>query len=308
MTSYDYDSDSDKCQCGKCGRPQETAYTFKDAIISAGDAIEMLQSADAVLIGAGAGASIDSGIDYADSAKFKRLYPGLVSRGVASNSWHMIGYEDDEATAWAYLAQHILDMRFATPACETYAALRRVVGEKPHFVLTSNVDGQFLHHFDAENVLAAQGDFAFLQCGSCRLRWPGREHCEKIAASVDQATCRLTDLSLLPSCPQCGRRAQPHVNGGSWFVSEANDAQWRRLEAFLRSNADKRVVAIDIGSGFNTPGVVRLRLEQFVARLPDASLLRLNAQQPHVPTALVQQSKAFALPISFREFADNVPK
>jgi NAD-dependent SIR2 family protein deacetylase len=315
MSDYEEDliedevDDDATCECGQCGRPSaQQSYTWKDALISPTDAVEMLQSADAILVGAGAGASIESGINYADSAKFAKMFPGLVARGVASNFWEMIGYHDDEATSWAYLAQHILEMRFNTKPHDNYANLRRAIGDKPHFVLTSNVDGQFLHHFDAENLLTAQGDFAFLQCGSCRIRWPSKDTAEALASNVDHTTCRVTDTSLLPSCPKCGKRAQPHVNGGAWFVSEVNEPQWRRLEQFLTAHAGKRVVAIDIGSGFNTPGVVRMRLESIVARLPNAALIRLNAQQPHVPTKLAAQGKAFALPIGFGEFARHVPQ
>jgi hypothetical protein len=165
------DENDTACECGHCGRNQTAPQYTTDAIISASEAIARLRDADAIIIGAGAGASIDAGINYADKAKFKRLYPGLVERGVAENFWEMIGYHGDLATSWAYLAQHALEMTRHQPH-PTYAALRRAVGDKPHFILTSNVDGHFLHHFDREALLTAQGDFAKLQCGSCRTVWP----------------------------------------------------------------------------------------------------------------------------------------
>ncbi len=299
------DENDTACECGHCGRNQTAPQYTTDAIISASEAIALLRDADAIIIGAGAGASIDAGINYADKAKFKRLYPGLVERGVAENFWEMIGYHGDVATSWAYLAQHALEMTRHQPH-PTYAALRRAVGDKPHFILTSNVDGHFLHHFDREALLTAQGDFAKLQCGSCRTVWPAAPQLERIAAAVDAATCTV-DEALVPRCASCGRVAQPHVNGGEWFVHEAHADEWKRLEAFLAAHRDRRVVAIDIGSGFNTPGVVRMRLERFVDNLPRATLLRLNAQQPHVPLKLARERKAFSLPISFAEFASQVP-
>lgn len=312
MTSLEQDayssSDDDEatCACGHCGSNGAAAPYTTSAVISAADAIALIRDADAVLIGAGAGASIDAGINYADADKFARLYPALVKRGVAENFWQMIGYHDDAATSWAYLAQHALEMVRHEPH-ETYAALRRAVGDKPHFVLTSNVDGHFLHHFEREALVAAQGDFALLQCGSCRTVWPAAPQLDRIVAAVDQATCTV-DEALIPRCDKCGRAAQPHVNGGSWFVHEAHADEWRRLEAFLNAHRERRVVAIDIGSGFNTPGVVRVRLERFVDQMPRATLLRLNEQQPHVPTKLAAKRKAFSLPISFAEFARHVPE
>lgn len=57
------------------------------------------------------------------------------------------------------LSQHILSMRFHTPSHETYESLRALVGDTPHFVLTSNVDGQFEKAgFDPHNIVTPQGD------------------------------------------------------------------------------------------------------------------------------------------------------
>lgn len=293
----------------KCGRSHEQPafadpVTNSDAVIGASDAAALLRSADAIVIGAGAGASIAAGIDYADRTKFLKQFPGLVAKGFR-DFWSMIGADVTLTEQWAYLSQHILSMRFDTPSHETYESLRRLVGDTPHFVLTSNVDGQFEKAgFEPRNIVTPQGDFALLQCSHDRTTWPSRPVMERIAASVNHETCEC-DPALVPTCPTCGRPAEPHVNGGAWFVSEVHDAQWKAFYEFLSAYRNKRVVLIDIGSGFNTPGVVRFRLDKFAAALPDATLLRLNSDYPHVPLDLALEGKAKMLPLTFQEFVDG---
>lgn len=294
----------------KCGRSHEQPSfadpdNNADAVISAATGAALLRSADAIVIGAGAGASIASGIDYADRVKFQKQFPGLVAKGFG-DYWSMIGADVTPTEQWAYLSQHILSMRFDTPSHGTYEALRRLVGDTPHFVLTSNVDGQFEKAgFDPKLIVTPQGDFALLQCSHCRSTWPSRPAMEQIAATVNHETCEC-DEALVPTCETCGRPAEPHVNGGSWFVHEKHDAQWKAFYDFLSANRDKNVVLIDIGSGFNTPGVVRFRLDKFAGALPHATLVRLNSDYPHVPLDLARQGKAKMLPLTFQEFANDV--
>ena len=38
----------------------------------------LLEQADAILVGAGAGLSVDAGIDYSDPSAFKKKYPAMV--------------------------------------------------------------------------------------------------------------------------------------------------------------------------------------------------------------------------------------
>lgn len=241
--------------------------------------------ADRVLIGAGAGLSADAGVDYTDEVAFARTFPSLVKRGLKA-PYQMIGHSGLPAEVfWGYWLKHVDEVRFGEGRRQVYELLFNLVRDKDWFVLTSNVDALFARNgFDAGKICSIQGDFAFLQCYTpcSETLWPSAPVLARLLPAIDPATQSLRDPGLVPVCPNCGGPVFFNVRGGQWFV----ETPWRRqfdvLREWLPSAPNERLLVLDIGSGFNTPSVVRWPMERTARAIPTARFVRINRHDPEL--------------------------
>jgi NAD-dependent SIR2 family protein deacetylase len=240
-------------------------------------AAEAVRTADALLIGAGAGMGVDSGLpDFRGDAGFWKAYPPFRGRKFAEMSnprW----FRDDPQLAWGFFGHRMNLYRSAVPH-RGFEILRRWGERMPHgcFVFTSNVDGQFQKAgFPAERVLECHGSIHFLQCtDQCgRAIWSS----EGTQVEVDAETIRAT--SELPSCPGCRALCRPNIlMFGDWEwdparlkVQRDNYADW------LQRVEDGRVVAVELGAGLAIP-TVREECEERAQ-----TLIRINPREADTP-------------------------
>jgi NAD-dependent SIR2 family protein deacetylase len=245
-------------------------------------AAALIGQADALLVGAGAGIGIDSGLpDFRGPGGFWRAYPALGRRGL---SFHQVASPDtfarDPALAWGFYG-HRLALYRATVPHAGFGVLRRL-GESMHHaaaVYTSNVDGQFQRAgFGDACVTECHGSIHHLQCTlPCGSEvWPA----DDFVPEVDSATCTL--LNAPPRCPHCGALARPAIlmfGDGAWADSRTL-AQESRLQRWLAGVS--RIVAVEIGAGTAIPSV-RNFSHTLLAR-HGARLVRINPLEPAVPT------------------------
>lgn len=256
--------------------------TLDDAFQQAAHAIA---SADAILIGAGAGMGVDGGLpDFRGREGFWNAYPpyaglGLDFQAMASPRW----FREDPALAWGFYG-HRLELYRATPPHPGYAILKRWAERAPRggFVFTSNVDGHFQRAgFDADRVCEVHGTINTLQCVvECGA---GLFPADDWTVTIDEATMRA--VGPLPSCPRCGVLARPNIlMFGDWgWDPSRSDAQERRLTAWLAAlRADgARLAVVECGAGTAIPTVRSLC--QNVAEKHKATLIRINTRDPRVP-------------------------
>jgi len=240
-------------------------------------AADAIRAAEALIITAGAGIGVDSGLpDFRGPEGFWKAYPpfaqlGLSFEQLANPSW----FEQDPALAWGFYGHRFTLYRSTAPH-EGFARLRRWAGKNPRgcFVFTSNVDGQFQKAGFAESrIVECHGSLLHLQCVKpcCAATWPAPEG---FSFTLDPATMRAT--GELPRCKSCGGLARPNVlmfGDDSWSPGRTS-IQEVRFQAWLRSLARGRFVVIEIGAGTSVP-TVRLTSEQLAAsgRVP---LIRIN--------------------------------
>ncbi|MFE7762574.1 NAD-dependent protein deacetylase of SIR2 family [Streptomyces sp. NPDC057438] len=244
-----------------------------------------LAEADRVLIAAGAGLSAAAGYDYGDTERFRELLPALYRLGLRSR--YLFGAPLPADMMWGYWAVHIDDIRYGSEPNRLYRALRESVGDRDHGVMTSNVDALFARNgFEADRVFTPQGDYGRLQCTvpCSRETWPSRPFLDAILAAYDRDTGRVADPRALPRCPRCGADVFPNVRVGPEFVDDAYLPAGRRLVRWLDdAPADSALLVVEIGAGFNTPGVIRRPMENLVRHTPRARLVRINPAHPDVP-------------------------
>ena len=154
----------------------------------------------------------------------------------------------------------------------------KLVQGKEYFVITTNVDGQFIKAgFNPDKVFEVQGDYGLMQCATaCH---PKRYSNESLVKQMvaRQKDCRIPS-SLVPRCPVCGGPMEINVRKDRYFVE---DDRWHlqadRYYAFLEKMLGKgKLVLLEYGVGFNTPTIIRFPFERMAATYPDMTLIRIN--------------------------------
>jgi NAD-dependent SIR2 family protein deacetylase len=246
-------------------------------------AARVIDQADALLVAAGAGMGVDSGLpDFRGNQGFWNAYPpferlGLSFVDMANPGW----FERDPELAWGFYG-HRLDLYRTTRPHEGFDILRRWGEARPggQFVFTSNVDGQFQSAGYADvGMLECHGSIHHFQCATpCSDEiWED----DAVAVTVDPETFRAAPP--LPSCPSCGGVARPNVlMFGDWgWLPARTAAQQQAFEAWLRDLSSSHLAIVEIGAGTAVP-TVRMTSESLVAR-HGATLVRINPREAHVP-------------------------
>jgi NAD-dependent SIR2 family protein deacetylase len=238
---------------------------------------EVIAEADGLLITAGAGIGVDSGLpDFRGPQGFWGAYPALGRARIAFEQIaNPAAFSARPRLAWGFYG-HRLQLYRRTVPHEGFQILRRIGKRLPHgaFVFTSNVDGQFQTAGFAEaQVSECHGSIHHLQClDVCH---DGIWRADDFDPELDEEHCLLT--SEFPRCPRCQAMARPNIlMFGDWqWLSERSDAQERRLRAWLRPV--ERLLVIEIGAGTTIP-TARLMGE----RLP-GKMIRINPGEPQLP-------------------------
>jgi len=246
-------------------------------------AAEAIAAADALLITAGAGLGVDSGLpDFRGDEGFWRAYPPFRSLGLsfvdlANPEW----FDRDPALAWGFYG-HRLELYRATTPHAGFDILARWASAKPRgcFVFTSNVDGQFQKAgFDDERVVECHGSIHHLQCTTpCSDRiWDATD----VELEIDPTSFRARPP--LPLCPDCGSVERPNVlmfGDGSWIPNRSH-GQHARLARWLEGWRAAALVVVELGAGTAVP-TVRMTSERVALGL-GATLVRVNLREPQAP-------------------------
>ena len=247
--------------------------------------VQHIKEADAILIGAGAGMAVDSGLpDFRGKAGFWRAYPPLAKRGLkfeemANPRWFL----EKPDLAWGFYGhRHALYLK--TEPHKGYKILRNW-GHKlriPSFIFTSNVDGHFNRAGWSEKILECHGSLMRLQClEACGQ--PIWEPVDRDIPLVNVCPDSLACKSPLPTCPNCRSLARPNILMFSDFHwdSSINLKQERTLNGWLDINASKNLLIIELGAGISVP-TVRFFCERSMEEY-NCNMVRINPRDYQVP-------------------------
>lgn len=243
-------------------------------------AARLIKDADAILVMAGAGMGVDSGLpDFRGDEGFWAAYPALARAGL---DFREIATPDQfvehPRRAWGFYG-HRLNMYRNTTPHEGFKILKGWCESKPggYFVYTSNVDGQFQKAgFSESKIAECHGTIHRLQClRNCKGRtWSS--YCEE--PEIDEENCLLT--SDIPKCPACGGVARPNILmfDDMMWDSERSTGQTMSFRTWLEHKIEKDVntVVIELGAGTGIP-----RLRMLADQLP-MPLVRINLRESEV--------------------------
>ncbi len=240
-------------------------------------AAEWIASADGLLVTAGAGMGIDSGLpDFRGPGGFWAAYPALGRARIAfERIANPAAFDSEPSLAWGFYGHRLKLYRETTPH-PGFDLLLGLSSQMEHgsWVFTSNVDGQFQKAGSpADRVCEVHGSIHHLQCtADCRgAIWSA----EDFLPEVDQETCRL--IGETPTCPHCGGLARPNIlMFGDWgWVERRTALQFQRLQQWL--SAVHRPICLEIGAGTHIPTVRNFSETQ------GNRLIRINPGEPEVP-------------------------
>lgn len=253
---------------------------------------KQIDEADAIVIGAGAGLSAAAGFEYGGEF-FKSHFPDMVKLGyeeMYSAGFHRFSTSEEK---WGYWCRHIYFCRYQG-AKRLYIDLFNLVKNKNYFVITTNVDHQFqLAGFDKNRLYYTQGDYGLFQCSKpCHQKTYDNE--EKVKEMMNNLKNYKIPSSLIPRCPVCGeemntnlRADDTFVQDNGWYIASA------KYNKFLNDNKDKKVLFLELGVGWNTPGIIKMPFMQMTHLFKDAQYVVINKGQNYIPKEI--ESKSFVI-------------
>ena len=250
-----------------------------------------LDTADGVVIGAGAGLSTSAGFTYSGQ-RFQRYFGDFIAK-YGFHDMYSGGFfpYDTLEEYWAYWSRYIYINRYLDPPRPVYQNLLKLVGDKDYFVLTTNVDHCFQKSgFDKGRLFYTQGDYGLWQCSRpCHSKTYDNERAVK--QMVAQQRDGKIPRELVPRCPVCGAPMSMNLRADNTFVEDEGwYAAARRYETFLRCHAGQHVLFLELGVGGNTPGIIKYPFWNMTGENPRAIYACINLSEACCPREIQAQS------------------
>ena len=267
-----------------------------------------LETADAIVIGAGAGLSTSAGLTYSGE-RFDRYFFDFKHRfGITDiYSGGFYPFPDNE-TRWAWWARHIYFNRYIDPPKPVYQELFELLKDKNYFVVTTNVDHQFQRAgFEKARLFYTQGDYGLFQSVNRKLQktydneeWVYRamevqgfirDENDVFQVPDDRNIQMQIPTEFIPKCPDDGSDVVMNLRSDDTFVE---DEGWHRASAayadFLKKHENDHVLYLELGVGSNTPVIVKYPFWQMTLTNDKATYACLNFSEAYCPEEIAVQS------------------
>jgi len=252
---------------------------------------QKLETADAILIGAGAGFSASAGYTY-DGNRFLDNFLDFRDKYGITDIYSGGFYPFDSLEEyWAWWSRQIYLNRYDREKSEVYTNLYKLVKNKNYFVLTTNVDHLFQDNgFDTQKLFYTQGDYGLWQCSKpCHDKTYDNEKTVRKMVATQKNMKVLSEL--IPKCSLCDSPMTMNLRIDNNFVQ---DEGWYsacdRYQKFIKKQSHSRVLLIELGVGENTPSIIRYPFYQIVTENSEATYAVLNLNKSGYPKMVQDRS------------------
>ena len=243
-----------------------------------------LNTADAVVIGAGSGLSASAGFSYTGE-RFQKYFGDFINKYGFHDMYSGGFYPFDSLEEhWAYWSRYIYINRYMDAPKSVYSDLYRLVQDKDYCVLTTNVDHCFQKvGFDKQRLFYTQGDYGLWQCSK-----PCHQKTYDNEAMVQKMLSEQKDMripsELVPHCPVCGAPMTMNLRVDAAFVEDEGwyAAAWR-YDDFLRRHEGEHILFLELGVGGNTPAIIKYPFWQMTYQKPWAFYACINMGEAWAP-------------------------
>ena len=259
----------------------------------------LIENAEAIVIGAGAGLSAAAGFTYSG----KRFHENFHDFEAKYNFHDMYSggfypYKTPEEY-WAYWSRYVFLNRYMPAPKPVYDELFDIVRDKNYFVITTNVDHCFQKAgFDKKRLFYTQGDYGLFQCSvPCRNKTYDNE--EIIRKMYSEQKNMQIPSELVPKCPVCGKPMTMNLRADDTFVEDDGwHSACERYERFIKENKNKKVLYLELGVGVNTPVIIKYPFWQLTAQNKNAGYVCVNKDMAYAPEEIKPRSLCFSEDIS----------
>lgn len=252
---------------------------------------ELINSAEAIVIGAGAGLSTAAGFIYDGDyflENFKDIHDKYGYNDMYSAGFHHFLTSEEKLGYWC---RFIYLQRYKEGPKPLYQKLYEMMKDKNYFVITTNVDHQFqLAGFSKERLFYTQGDYGLFQCSKpCHNKTYDNE--EAVKEMLKSLKDGLIPSSLIPTCPICGEEMSMNLRSDDTFVE---DEGWRksasRYQRFIEENKDKKILFLELGVGYNTPSIIKYPFIRMTYNFKNAFYVCINKGFNQIPDEIKDKS------------------
>ena len=273
---------------------------------------EILDSAECVVVGAGAGLSASAGFSYSGE-RFKKYFSDFEAK-YHFHDMYSGGFADFSSLEenWAYWSRFIYLNRYMDAPLPVYEKLLELVRGKDYFAITTNVDHCFQKAgFDKKRLFYTQGDYGLFQCCvPCHKKtYDNEEIVKKMLISQgfgfknsenkkdgeiifpENPLKMEIPSELVPHCPVCGKPMSMNLRCDGTFVE---DDGWheaaRRYQDFLEKHKNARTLFLELGVGGNTPGIIKYPFWNLTYKNKNAFYASLNMEKEEIPIEIKARS------------------
>ncbi len=259
---------------------------------AAARAKQLIDSADAIIVGGGAGLSTSAGMVYSGE-RFQKTFDDFIAK-YGFTDMYSGGFYPFETLEehWAYWSRYIFINRYMdAPNPDVYRNLLTLVSKKEYFVLTTNVDHLFQRSgFDKTHLFYTQGDYGLFQCSV-----PCHKMTYDNELAIQQMMAQQKDMripaELVPHCPKCGEPMSMNLRSDETFVEDSGwKRAYERYDSFLESHKNKNVVFLELGVGMNTPAIIKYNFQRMTYEWKNASYICINKGECECPKEIESKS------------------
>ena len=278
-----------------------------------------IETADAIVIGAGAGLSASAGFTYSGE-RFEKYFFDFASvygiRDMYSGGFYPF---PDEETRWAWWARNIYFNRYIDAPKPVYQELFDLVKDKDYFVITTNVDHMFQKAgFDKKRLFYTQGDYGLFQSVNPEIR-ETMDNEEWVMKAMEAQGFRLSvgedrsvlakdetgvfqvpedgkismkiPTELIPKCEADGSDVVMNLRVDDSFLE---DAGWRNASAaysdFLGRHEGLHVLYLELGVGGNTPVIIKFVFHMLTKENRLSTYACINYGEAYAPEEIADRS------------------
>ena len=252
---------------------------------------EELDTADAVVIGAGSGLSASAGFTYTGE-RFRQYFGDFIEKYGFHDMYSGGFYPFDGLEEhWAYWSRYIYINRYLDAPKPVYHDLLKLVQGKEYFVLTTNVDHCFQKAgFDKHRLFYTQGDYGLWQCSK-----PCHQKTYDNEAVVRRMMAEQKDMKipseLVPHCPRCGTPMSMNLRADDTFVEDEGwHAAAQRYTDFLRRHEEQHILFLELGVGGNTPAIIKYPFWRMTYQNPKAVYACVNLSEAYCPKEIQKRA------------------
>lgn len=269
---------------------------------------EEISSADAILIGAGAGLSMAAGFTY-NGERFKKYFFDFSQKYGINDIYSGVFYPfKNKETFWAWWSRQIYYNRYVNPSKPVYNDLFELIKDKNYFVVTTNVDHLFQKSgFDKNKLFYTQGDYGLFQSVNTEIKktYDNEKNIMDMMAAQgfvkdengiyqvpqDKNISTQIPSELIPKCPDDNSDAVMNIRFDDTFVE---DKGWHKASTnyynFVVKNQNSHILYLELGVGMFKPVIIKMPFWQMTAENKNARYIYINLKEIFCPAAIEERT------------------